>query len=109
MKKKISYARWLELQKYSLRSQETLLSLVKQLQDYLLKHGLLCNGESIHIFMDWLAKEGYSLAYQKQFNWGIRMYIKYLNQVLGKGIKVHLCKLGKLENGRRALSKKRLE
>ncbi|WP_052600287.1 tyrosine-type recombinase/integrase [Aureispira sp. CCB-QB1] len=109
MKKTIAYLKWLELQNYKIRSIETLISLVKQVEEYLKRAGLNWTSEGLKSFANWAANQGYSLIYQKHLHWGIRSYCSYLKQVHHQEIRVYLPKLKNYYNRRIALDKNQLE
>ena len=109
MKNSISYARWLELQKYKYRSIQTLKSLQTQVHNYLKKKDKGISSESLKSFAYWASKEGYSRVYQKQLHWGIWVYCQYLKQVRGLKILPSLPRIKLEENRREALTKKQLK
>lgn len=108
MENKITYHKWLELQNYKKRSIQTLISLQKQVQNYLEQEGLFLSAESLKSFSHWASNQGYSLMYQQQLQWGILTSCSYLKQVQGLKIKVYLPKIKRQNNRRKALTKEQL-
>jgi integrase/recombinase XerD len=108
MQNTITYLKWLELQNYKERSIQTLISLQKQVENYLYREGFYFSTESLKSFSDWTANQGYSAVYQQQLQWGVLTYLSYLKQVQGLKIKVYLPKIKRQRNRRKALSKEQL-
>lgn len=108
VKTKITYRRWLEVQKYEKSTINYLLSLLNQANRYLLREGLGWTSEGIKSFANWVRNQGYSLGYQKKLYHGVKRYCSYLRQVEGQEIKVYLPKLKRGDVRRVALSKEEL-
>lgn len=106
---KLNYLDWLRLQHYRPESLRTLKSLVGQLYSYLEQHCQSLNQSSLLEYIHWIADQGYSDAYQLQVHWNLRLYCRYQEQVHGLKLKLHLPKIQKANNRRKALKIEEIE
>ena len=105
---KISYRDWLALKKYRPRSIATLLSLHRQLEDYLVKENLSLSKENLTVYAHWTLEQGYSGSYERQVYWGLKTYYQYLKLLYNYSTPLYLPKLDHAKERRNALTRKEL-
>ena len=105
---KISYKDWLVIKHYRPRSISTLLSLHRQLENYLSKEKLSLSVESLLHYAHWTLEQGYSGSYERQIYWGLKSYYQYLKLLYNASTPLYLPKLCHVKERRKALTKHEL-